>query len=269
MLFPNPEHFLDEIEAIALSGAEALLPFWRRLKDDQVSEKAQNDLITAADQAAENKIISDIRARYPDHHIVAEESGANRGSEGEPTWVIDPLDGTTNFVHGFAHFAVSIGVMSGDQVEFGVIYDPVKKDVFRAARGRGATWNGEPMMVSLRSGLAGGLLATGFPFKAHAVLDQYLDIFREVFLRAKAIRRPGAASLDLAYTACGVFDGFFEFQLSPWDLAAGTLMVEEAGGAVTDMNGGRAFLASGDVVCGSTGVHRELLQIISEIDDRE
>jgi myo-inositol-1(or 4)-monophosphatase len=260
--FQPDRTFLDEVEQVARAGAEALMPFWRTLKPEEISEKSRNDLVSAADHAAEAAILKEIEQRFPDHAVLAEESGWTRRLADRPTWIVDPLDGTTNFVHGIPQFAVSVGVAVAGRVDFGVILDPVKNDVFCAARGDGATWNGRPCRVTSREGLKGALVATGFPFRAHELLDPYLAIFREVFLRCKAIRRPGAAALDLAYTACGLFDGFFEFRLSPWDLAAGSLLVEEAGGVVSDMDGGRNYLSSGNMVCGPTGVHAELLQVI-------
>jgi myo-inositol-1(or 4)-monophosphatase len=262
MPFQFPDDFLDQVELVARAGAEALMPYWRSLEPEQVSEKSRNDLVSAADHAAEHAILGEIQRRFPDHAVLAEESGWSRRASHRPTWIIDPLDGTTNFVHGIPQFAVSVGVAVDDRVEFGVVLDPVKKDVFRAARGRGATWNGRPCRVTGRPALDGALVATGFPFRAHELLDPYLAIFRDVFLGCKAIRRPGAAALDLAWTACGLFDGFFEFRLSPWDLAAGSLLVSEAGGAVSDMSGGGDFLNSGDMVCGTAGVHADLLAIV-------
>jgi myo-inositol-1(or 4)-monophosphatase len=263
VLFPDPEAFLSEIEGIAVLGAEQLMAHWRALKPDQVNEKARNDLVSAADLASEEMIIGAIRSRFPDHNILSEEAGSPTPTDSGTTWIIDPLDGTTNFVHGIPQFAISIGVAVQGRIDFGVILDPYKNDLFSAARGRGARWNGTMCRVSEREGLAGALLATGFPFKAHRLLDPYLSIFRDVFLRCKAIRRPGAAALDLAYTACGLFDGFFEFQLSAWDIAAGSLLVEEAGGVITGMDGGTDYLSSGNVVCGTAGVHRELLEVVS------
>lgn len=257
-----PENFLDQVEAVARAGADAIMPFWRALEPHEVTEKSRNDLVTAADHAAEAAILAEINRRFPDHAVLAEESGWTRHDEDLPTWIVDPLDGTTNFVHGIPQFAVSVGVAVANRVEYGVILDPIKNDVFCAERGKGATWNGTPCRVAPRAGLEGALVATGFPFKAHELLDSYLAIFREVFLRCKAIRRPGAAALDLAYTACGLFDGFFEFRLSPWDLAAGSLLVEEAGGVVSDMNGGTDFMASGDMLCGAPGVHADLLEVV-------
>jgi myo-inositol-1(or 4)-monophosphatase len=259
---PVPDNFLDQVEAVARAGADAIMPFWRTLEPHQISEKSRNDLVTAADHAAESAILAEINRRFPAHAVLAEESGWTRRDDELPTWIVDPLDGTTNFVHGIPQFAVSVGVAVANRVEFGVILDPIKNDLFCARRGMGATWNGAPCRVTSRDGLAGALVATGFPFKAHELLDPYLEIFREVFLRCKAIRRPGAAALDLAYTACGLFDGFFEFRLSPWDLAAGSLLVEEAGGIVSDMDGGGAFMTTGNLLCGSPGVHSELLEVV-------
>jgi myo-inositol-1(or 4)-monophosphatase len=232
VLFQDPEAFLAEVEEIAALGATRLMAHWRALEPDQVDEKARNDLVSAADLAPEEAIMGAIR----------------------------PL-------HGIPQFAISIGVAVEGRIDFGVILDPCKNDLFSAARGRGARWNGAKCCVSEREALPGALLATGFPFKAHRLLDPYLAIFRDVFLRCKAIRRPGAAALDLAYTACGLFDGFFEFQLSAWDIAAGSVLVEEAGGVITGMDGGSDYLESGNVVCGPPGVHRELLEVVSSHRD--
>lgn len=263
MLFQEPEAFLHQIEEIAAIGAERLMAHWRALAPDQINEKARNDLVSAADLASEKAILEAIGERFPDHSVLSEEAGRSTPSDDGPTWIVDPLDGTTNFVHGIPQFAISIGVAVGGRVDFGVILDPCKDDIFSAARGLGAKWNGRPCQASEREGLAGALLATGFPFKAHRLLDPYLAIFRDLFLRCKAIRRPGAAALDLAYTACGLFDGFFEFQLSAWDIAAGSILVEEAGGVISDMDGGPGYLESGNVICGSVGVHREISEILA------
>ena len=267
MLFQDPDAFLAEIEEIAALGAKQLMAHWRALDPDQINEKAKNDLVSAADLASEEAIIGAIRSRFPDHSILSEEAGRSTPTDSGPTWIIDPLDGTTNFVHGIPQFAISIGVAVEERIEFGVILDPCRNDLFSAFRGGGARWNGAVCSVSNRQRLSGALLATGFPFKAHRLLDPYLAIFRDVFLRCKAIRRPGAAALDLAYTACGLFDGFFEFQLSAWDIAAGSVLIEEAGGVITGMDGGSDFLESGNVVCGTPGVHRELLEVVASHRD--
>jgi myo-inositol-1(or 4)-monophosphatase len=262
MPFQQPLEFLDTVEAAARAGARALMPHWRNLDDCQVSEKALNDLVSAADHDSETAILDEITRRFPAHNVLSEEAGWSGRPGDAPTWIIDPLDGTANFVHGVPQFAISAAVAVEDRVQFGVILDPLKGDVFRAARGHGVWWNGNPCRVSSRPGLGGAMLATGFPFRARHLLKSYLAIFHDVFLRCKAIRRPGAAALDLAYTACGVFDGFFEFRLSPWDIAAGGLMVEEAGGTVTDMDGGPEYLSCGDLLCGPGGIHGELLEIV-------
>ncbi len=262
MVFHKQPDFPDLLEAIARKGAEKLLRRFRTLEADQIDEKARNDFVTIADRESETAILDEIDRYFPDHAVLSEEAGWHQRDPSRPTWIVDPLDGTTNFVHGIAHFAVSIGVSVEDRMVAGIVLDPVKNDVFTTLRGRGARWNGNPCAVSSRSGLPGCLLATGFPFKAHEVLDRYLEIFRRVFLRCKAIRRPGSAALDLAYTAAGFFDGFFEFHLAPWDLAAGTLLVEEAGGTVRAIDGGNDIMREGSVVSGPAGVVEELLEII-------
>jgi myo-inositol-1(or 4)-monophosphatase len=172
------------------------------------------------------------------------------------------LDGTTNFLQGLPVYCVSVACRRGDELLAGVVLDPQGDNLFAAAAGAGATWNGRPMRASPHPGLGGSFLATGFPFRAHGALDAYLAAFREVFLAAKAIRRCGAAALDLAYTAAGVYDGFFEFRLSPWDLGAGALLVREAGGRITDLDGGPRFLDAGNVVAGGPAVHPELLAVV-------
>jgi len=270
MAFQDPHTLLETAVTAAQAGARSVSGFWRSLTAGQVEEKAPNDLVTDADRASEAAMLEHIHRRFPDHAILAEESGLSGLEDtGKPTWIIDPLDGTTNFVHGVPHFAISVGVAVGGQPVVGVILDPVKNDLFAGGEGIGVRWNGKPCRVSPRAGLPGALLTTGFPFKAHRLLDTYLKIFHDVFLRCKAIRRPGAAALDLAYVAAGIFDGFFEFQLSPWDLAAGTALVREAGGIVTNMDGTDDILTEGDVVCGPPGVHHELLALIGKYRTRE
>ncbi len=263
MTFLDIPALLETAVAAARTGGDVLMRYWRAMDPSQVAEKAPNDLVTEADRASERAILALIHEHFPSHAILAEESGlSGLKEEGRPVWIVDPLDGTTNFVHGVPHFAVSVGIAVDGAPVAGVILDPVKDDLFTAGSGAGARWNGKPCHVSTREGLAGALLTTGFPFKAHQLLDPYLAIFHDVFLRAKAIRRPGAAALDLAYVACGIFDGFFEFQLSPWDLAAGAALIREAGGRITSMTGADDFLETGDVVAGPAGPHKELLQVI-------
>jgi myo-inositol-1(or 4)-monophosphatase len=253
---------LNVIIAAARKAGRALKRDFGEIEKLQVSLKGPGNFVSAADRRAEETLYVELSKARPGYGFLGEEGGVREGADKTHTWIVDPLDGTTNFVHGIPQFAVSIGVAIDGRVDFGVIFDPCKNDVFTAARGRGAHWNGVPCHVSSHQRLEGSLLATGFPFKAHRLLGPYLAIFRDVFLSCKAIRRPGAAALDLAYTAAGMFDGFFEFQLSAWDTAAGALLIEEAGGVITDMEGGADHLESGNVVSGTPGVHRELLETI-------
>ncbi len=247
------------IEA-AHAGGEVLLANWRRLPQASVSEKQKNDFVTFADRESEERIVESIRAAFPTDCFQAEEGGAHGGGSSDEgrTWIIDPLDGTSNFIAGFPFWCVSIAARENGRLVAGVIWDPLRGEMYAAERGGGAFRNHDRIAVSRRDGLAGSFLGTGFPFRAHEQLDQYLALFRSVFLEARAIRRAGSAALDLACVAAGVFDGFFEFRLSPWDIAAGAVLIEEAGGRVTDMNGGPLSLDRGDILAGSPGVTAEL-----------
>lgn len=260
---PNQE-LLATARAAAEAGAEVLRR-WFRDAGLTVEHKGAHDFVTAADRESERAIAAEILRRHPGHRILGEEGGEGGAAAGEHQWLIDPLDGTTNFLQGLPVFCVSVACRRGREVVAGVVIEPLAGDVFAAARGAGAEWNGRPMRASSRAGLDGAFLATGFPFRARETLDAYLAIFRAVFLRAKAVRRCGAAALDLAYTAAGVYDGFFEFRLSPWDVAAGALLVTEAGGRVTDLDGGDRHLDSGNVVAGGPAVQPELLALIGGV----
>jgi len=246
--------------AAAQAGAEVTSRYFRTASLE-VAQKGENDFVTRADRESEEAVVGAILGRHPRHRILAEEGGA-RGGDGDCEWLIDPLDGTTNFLQGLPVYCVSVACRRGAEILAGVVHDPQGGNVFAAAAGGGATWNGRPMAASPAAGLAGAFLATGYPFRAHATLDVYLEVFREVFLQAKAIRRCGAAALDLAYTAAGVYDGFFEFRLSPWDIGAGVLLVREAGGRVTDVDGGERCFATGDVVAGGARVQPALLAAV-------
>ncbi len=230
----------------------------------EVTEKATNDFVTQVDRQAEETIISVLLDAYPEHSILAEESGDTRGKkeQSEYQWIIDPLDGTTNFLHGFPQFAVSIGVKYKGRMEHAVIYDPTRQDLFTASRGSGASLNDRRIRVSNRKGLKGALLGTGFPFKQQDDLDTYLATFKAMFPMTAGIRRPGSAALDLAYVASGRLDGFWEIGLNPWDMAAGALLVQEAGGLVGDFGGGDDYMQTGNVVAGNPRVFKEILQTI-------
>jgi len=231
-----------------------------------VVRKRHNDFVTEVDKAAEQAIIETLRRPYPEHAILAEESGASARSSDRPseyTWIIDPLDGTTNFIHGFPQYCVSIGLQHKGVLTHGVVYDPAKNELFTASRGRGAFLNERRLRVSRRDRLADALIGTGFPFRDLAGLDEYLAMMREVTQRTAGIRRAGAAALDLAYVAAGRLDGFWEIGLSPWDMAAGALLVLEAGGLVGDFQGESGWLESGRIACGNPKIFVQLLQAIS------
>jgi len=228
----------------------------------KITVKSQNDFATEVDKRAEELIISTLLTAYPEHGILAEESGYTN-KDAEYIWIIDPLDGTTNFIHGFPHYAVSIALKHRDVLEQAVIYDPVRQDLFTASKGKGATLNNHRLRVSRQRRLEGAFLGTGFPFKNRTHIEPYLDIFRDIFSVTSGVRRAGAASLDLAYVASGKLDGFFEIGLKPWDLAAGILMIQEAGGLVTDFENNHGYFETGNVVCGNPRMHRTLLDKIT------
>lgn len=231
----------------------------------QVSAKGRSDFVTEVDHAAEAAIIDTLKAAYPQHAILAEESGASEThGEAEYVWIIDPLDGTTNFIHGFPQYAVSIALQHRGQLTQAVVYDPTRNELFTASRGRGAFLNDRRIRVSRRSHLRDCLIGTGFPFRQLEHLEAYLRIFKRVTEESAGVRRPGAAALDLAYVAAGRLDGFWEFGLSPWDMAAGALLILEAGGFVADFDGAPNFLSNGHIVCGNPKVFAQLLKLVQE-----
>lgn len=258
---PTPPDLLAVAEKAAEAGADILRGYFRT-QDLDVREKEANDLVTRADHESEAAILAIVREHFPDHQILAEESGLSADS-GDYRWLIDPLDGTANFAHGLPTFCISIACHHRGEAVAAVVLEPLRGDHFSAAKGQGALWNGKPMHVSNRQGIDGAFLATGYPFRAKSALERYLDVFRDVLLKARGVRRCGAAALDLAFTAAGVYDGFFEFRLSPWDIAAGELLVKEAGGVITDLDGGTNWLRSGNVLAGAAAVHRDLREITS------
>lgn len=223
-------------------------------------EKAANDFVSEVDREAEAAIIRTLREAYPGHAILAEESGAS--GESEYQWIVDPLDGTTNFIHGFPQFCVSIALKHKKVITQAVIYDPSRNDLFTASRGRGAFLNDQRMRVSKRATLRSSLLGTGFPFRQFEHIDVYLGILRDMMAGAAGVRRAGSAALDLAYVAAGRLDGFWEFGLSPWDIAAGGLMITEAGGLIGGLTGEDNYMETGHIVGGNPKVFVELLRAI-------
>jgi myo-inositol-1(or 4)-monophosphatase len=246
----------------------------------RVARKSANDFVTEVDQAAEAAVIETLLTAYPDHAILGEESGfaANANSsfsggdgavdydavaKADNVWIIDPLDGTTNFIHGFPQYCVSIGLMQKGVVTQAVVYDPNRDELFTASKGRGAFLNDRRIRVSRRDRLAETVIGTGFPFKQLGHLDTYMGYFKKLTIEGASLRRPGAAALDLAYVAAGRYDGFFEIGLSPWDVAAGALLVTEAGGLLGDLNGDAHPVFSGKVVAGAPKVYASMVQLLA------
>jgi myo-inositol-1(or 4)-monophosphatase len=244
----------------ARSAGEFIVRHIDRLDSLTVSDKGRNDLVSEVDRGAEQRIIDIISKAYPGHAILAEESGATPGDDCE--WIIDPLDGTMNFLHGLPHFAVSIAVRQKGVVEQGVIFDPIRQEMFSASKGGGAQVEGRRMRVNVRRELRTSLLSNGLPFREISRLDQHMAALTTLTPKCAGLRRTGSAALDLAYVAAGRLDGFWEWGLQPWDSAAGTLMVREAGGIVTDEKGTQDFLTSGNVVAAAPKVHAALLPIL-------
>ncbi len=235
-----------------------------KLKSSQVRRKGGSDWVTAVDHASEEAIIKIIRRAFPDHAIVAEESSPG-GSRRPTQWLIDPLDGTVNYLHSFPVFAVSVALVERGQLAVGVIFDPLRKELFTAQRGKGAWLNGKCIRVSSMRRFEDALLCTGFPFRRRKQFDLYLESFRKILHRTGWVRRPGSAAIDLAYAACGRADGFWEMGLNPWDVAAGVLLIQEAGGRVTDFFGGKDYLWGGSIVAGNATLHRKLLRVLAPI----
>lgn len=252
------EPYLDVARKAAFEAGKILKDHFGRIKPHDIDEKAKDDYVTYVDRLAEETIKNIIRSFYPEHSFLAEESGSEERKAGY-LWVIDPLDGTKNYIHAYPVFSISIALLIEGEVIMGLIYDPMRDDFFWATKGGGAFRNGKRIEVTHPENLRGTLLATGFPHRAKDRIDPYLVAFKELFLKASAIRRAGSAALDLAYVACGIFDGFFEFGLSPWDVAAGTLIVKEAGGVVTDFRGGENYLKTGNIIAAPPEIHREIL----------
>jgi myo-inositol-1(or 4)-monophosphatase len=246
----------------ARKAGDAAAGYFNRSERLDIRSKSRNEFVTQVDHAAEEIIIESIRERYPHHAFLAEESG-RRGRD-ENLWIIDPLDGTTNFVHGFPVFAVSLALEVRGRLEVGVVYDPMRQELFTAMRGQGAQLDGRRIRVSQRTALEGALIGTGFPYRSHEQwVDRYLVMLKRVLAETAGIRRPGAAALDLAYLAAGRLDGFWEFGLQPWDIAAGALLVQEAGGILSELDGGDDFMASGNLVGGTPKVHDALKALLN------
>ncbi|HXE50901.1 MAG TPA: inositol monophosphatase family protein [Ramlibacter sp.] len=231
----------------------------------RISQKQVNDFVTEVDHASEKIIIETLLTAYPHHAIWAEESGKVHGTQGsDSVWIIDPLDGTTNFIHGFPVYCISIALSVRGKVEQAVIYDPSRNDLFTATKGRGAYMNDRRMRVSKRIDLRHCLISTGFPFRPGDDFNSYLAMMAEVMQRTAGLRRPGAAALDLAYVAAGFTDGFFETGLSPWDVAAGSLLVTEAGGLIGNFTGDAEFMETKECIAGNPKIYGQLVAILGK-----
>jgi len=251
------EPMLNVAIMAARRGGDTLFRNLNKLEKLKVEVKGRNDFVSEADRNAEKAVISAIQRHYPDHAILAEESGQQGDSE--YLWIIDPLDGTTNYLHGFPVFCVSVGLMHNGRLEHGAVYDPMRQELFTASRGQGAQLDGRKIRVSKRTALEQALIGTGFPFRdSNMALDPYVRMLVSAIKNTEGIRRAGAAALDLCYVAAGRLDAFWETGLSIWDLAAGALIIREAGGIISGLDGSEDFLQTGHVLTGTPKIYTAL-----------
>ena len=245
----------------ARRGAAILLKYWEHLGKEDADLTARNDWVSTADRESEAAIVESIASHCPTDAFLGEESGRSEQTSSR-TWIIDPLDGTSNYLQHYPIWSISIALRNDDEIVAGVVYEPLRDLFFTAERGAGAFRNGKPMRISSQQTVEGSFLATGFPFRAQEYIEPYVAIFTDIIRISKGVRRGGSAALDLAYTASGTFDGFFEINLASWDVAAGSLLVTEAGGTVTDFSGGQRWLERGNIAGAAPGIHPELMSII-------
>ena len=246
----------------ARTAGDSIVREMDRTRDISIETKGQNDFVTEVDKNAEGIIISVIKNAYPEHAFLAEESGQE--GQNDYLWIIDPLDGTTNFLHGFPHFSVSIALQNKGVLEQAVIYDPLKQELFTASKGKGAQLNNRKIRVSIKNTLDGALLGTGFPYNNESVMQQFIESYKNLFPNVAGIRRAGVASLDLAYVACGRLDGFWEFNLRPWDIAAGALIIQEAGGINAELTGGADYMKTGNIISANPKMIKAMLKVLSK-----
>ena len=254
-------HALQNVAVMAARrGGAVLIRHLNKLDKIKVEKKGHNDFVSDADRAAEAAVIEEIHKHYPEHAILAEESGVSGDSD--TVWIIDPLDGTTNFLHGFPQFCVSIGVKVKGRIEAAAVYDPMRQELFAASRGNGATLDDRKIRVSGRREMEHALIGTGFPFRqADTDTGPYLAMLGKVVRNTAGVRRPGAAALDLCYVATGRLDGFWETGLKAWDLAAGSLIIREAGGIVSGLDGSENYLDTGHILCGTPKIYAGLARL--------
>lgn len=255
---------LQTAQKAAKIGGEILQKEFRKLNKTQINTKAKGDYVTELDYKSEQEIINTIKKNYPDHIIIAEES-VTQDKDSEIQWIIDPLDGTANYIQGIPVYAVSIGIAVKGKISVGVIYSPETKEMFWAEQGNGAFLNGSRIRVSEKNDMEDAILATGFPFRKRKHLDTYLGSFKHLFLLSAGIRRMGAAAIDLAYVAAGMLDGFWEIGLKPWDMAAGALLIQEAGGVVTDFQGNQKYMDTGNITAGNSYIHKKIVEVTERL----
>jgi len=257
------ENFLAAAWQAADSAGILIRQSW--LQPKEIDYKGAIDLVTSVDRESERKIVEVIRRNFPDHSILAEEETDHEGAQSKYRWIIDPLDGTTNFVHSYPQFCISIALERDGDVILGLVYDPLRGECFRALKGEGAMLNDSPIRVSTVAKLNDALLATGFPYDRRENADYYLTFFKAFLTRSQGIRRAGAAALDLCYLACGRIDGFWELKLHPWDVAAGALIVAESGGRLSDFSGNEFSVWGGETLASNGAIHDEMLAVLREI----
>jgi myo-inositol-1(or 4)-monophosphatase len=256
--------FLDRAVKAARLAGHVVLDNLGRVSKEDIDQKRASDFVTRVDRESEKIIIDTLRKAFPDHHFLAEESFKEPATDAY-RWIIDPLDGTTNYIHQYPVFSLSIALEYKREIILGVVYDPLRKELFTAEKGNGAFLNKRPVKISPLHSLKHALVTTGFPFRNKESVDMYLELFKAVFQKISDLRRAGSAALDLAYLACGRCEGFFEIGLSTWDIAAGDILIREAGGIVTDFGGGNEHLKTGNIVAGNPAVHEQLLKEVKRV----
>ena len=263
------DNFLETAVKAARIAGDFILNNLGKISNDDIDIKQRSDFVTYVDKESEQLIINTIKSAFPGHHFLAEESLKDDDGH-EYRWIIDPLDGTTNFIHSYPAFCVSIALEHNNEIILGVIFDAQKNELFRAEKGKGAFLNDIPITVSAAEDMSSCLVTTGFPFKRKEMIDDYLKLFKNILFRVSDIRRAGSAALDLAHLACGRCDAFFEIGLGPWDIAAGVIIIKEADGIVTDFSGGSDFMTSGNIVAGPPAIHPEILREVKVVfEDRQ
>jgi myo-inositol-1(or 4)-monophosphatase len=250
--------------SIVYQAGEILRKNIGKITADDVEDKRPFDYVTEIDKASEQLIINSIKEHFPNHEILAEESGKNQNTNSY-RWIIDPLDGTTNFIHGYPHSSISIALQKEDKMILGVIYDPYRDELYYAEKNKGAYCNQKRIHVSRQVNINNCLIATGFPFKSRHLLDRFWKVLSAIFMDVSGVRRTGSAALDLAYVACGRFDGFWELKLSPWDIAAGAIIIEEAGGKITDFEGKENHTWTGNVIASNGIIHDFMMSKVQKV----